>query len=112
LAVECRADDGRTRDGLAAIEHGHSRRAVDTERAWLREIGSGCNLPVGALATVAVDGTITLTAALGSLDGRVLLRAHGDGDDADELGARLARELLDDAGGRALLTDLRVEPVA
>ena len=79
LAVECRADDTRTRELLDPIEHRASRVAVDAERAWLREIGSGCDLPVGAHATVADDGTITLTAMLGTLDGRVLLRTRGRG---------------------------------
>ena len=109
LAVECRADDLPTRRLLAPVEHQASRIAVDAERAWLREIGSGCDLPVGAHATVADDGTITLTAMLGTLDGRVLLRTRGRGDDASELGPRLARELLDGAGGRALLSDLALE---
>ena len=109
LAVECRVDDLPTRRLLAPIEDQPSRVAVDTERAWLREIGSGCDLPVGAHATVADDGMITLTAMLGTLDGRVLLRTRDRGDDASELGARLARELLDDAGGDALLSDLELE---
>jgi hydroxymethylbilane synthase len=109
LAVECRVDDLPTRRLLAPIEDRPSRVAVDTERAWLREIGSGCDLPVGAHATVADDGTITLTAVLGTLDGRVLLRARDRGGDASELGARVARDLLDGAGGDALLSDLALE---
>ena len=109
LAVECRVDDTRTRRLLAPIEHRASRVAVDAERAWLREVGSGCDLPVGAHATVADDGMITLTAMLGTLDGRVLLRTRGRGDDASELGSRVALELLDGAGGRALLSDLALE---
>jgi hydroxymethylbilane synthase len=109
IAVECRADDDRTRTCLRPIEHRATRLAVDAERAWLREIGSGCDLPVGALATVDDSGTITLTAVLGTLDGRMLLRASGEGRDADELGRRLARELLVDAGGHALLSDVQLE---
>jgi hydroxymethylbilane synthase len=109
LAVECRTDDPATRRALAAIEHAPSRLAVDTERAWLREIGSGCDLPVGAHATVDDDGAITLTAVLGTLDGRMLLRARATGDDPQTLGSSLAHELLDVAGGRALLSDLELE---
>ena len=109
LAVECRADDEGTCRALGAIEHEASRRAVDAERAWLREIGSGCNLPVGAYATVADHGMVTLTAVLGTLDGRMLLRARGQGDDPHALGSQLAHELLDAAGGRALLTELALE---
>lgn len=107
LAVECRAGDERTLAAVAAIEHTPSRRAVDAERAWLREVGGGCDLPVGAHATVAGDGRITLTAMIGTLDGRVMLRDTDTGDDPEELGRRLARHLLDDAGGASLLADLR-----
>ena len=39
LAVECRADDQATRDLLAAIDHRPSRLAVESERAFLREVG-------------------------------------------------------------------------
>ena len=107
LAVECRSGDGDTRAGLAAIEHGPSRRAVDAERAWLAEVGGGCDLPVGAHATVDGRGRVTLTAIIGTADGRVLLRDTADGDDPVELGRRLARHLLDDNGGSSLLADLR-----
>lgn len=107
LAVECRVDDDDTRAALSAIEHGPSRRAVDAERAWLAEVGGGCDLPVGAHATVAHDGSIRLTAMIGTPDGRVVLRDTDEGDDPVELGRRLARHLLDDAGGSSLLEDLR-----
>jgi hydroxymethylbilane synthase len=107
LAVECRAGDDDTLAALAAIEHGPSRRAVDAERAWLAEVGGGCDLPVGAHATVDAGGRITLTAMVGTPDGRVMLRDTDAGDDPTELGRRLARHLLDDAGGSSLLADLR-----
>src|SRR5438874_1243377 len=60
LAVECRADDDETIELLRSIEHPPSRRAVDAERAFLASIGGGCDLPVGAHATVADDDTISL----------------------------------------------------
>ncbi|HEX2047573.1 MAG TPA: hydroxymethylbilane synthase [Acidimicrobiales bacterium] len=107
LAVECREGDRDTRAALAAIEHEPSRRAVDAERAWLAEVGGGCDLPVGAHATVAEDGRITLTAMLATPDGRIVIRDSDEGDDPLELGKRLARHLLDDAGGSSLLADLR-----
>ena len=53
LAVECRADDRRTSVLVAGIEHRASRAAVDVERAFLAELGGGCDLPVGAYATLA-----------------------------------------------------------
>ena len=106
LAVECRADDADVRERLASIEHGPSRLAVEAERAYLREIGEGCQLPVGALATVGADGGVALTGMIASLDGHTLLR-HGDhGDDAVALGRSVARHLLDDGGATALLSEV------
>ena len=107
LAVECRADDEATIAALAALEHAPSRRAVDAERAWLAEVGGGCDLPVGAHARVDGDGRIRLAAMIATPDGRVVLRADDEGDDPVELGRRLARHLLDEAGGSSLLEDLR-----
>lgn len=48
VAVECRVDDADTRRAVAAIDHAATRRAVEVERAFLAELGSGCSLPVGA----------------------------------------------------------------
>src|SRR4051812_39392653 len=91
LAVECRVDDDEVRAALAPIEHGPSRRALDAERAYLREIGEGCQLPVGALATIGSDGRFTLTGMIASLDGHTLLRQVGAGDDPVALGRSVAR---------------------
>ena len=52
LAVETRADDEATAALVAPIEHAPSRFAVDVERAFLAELGGGCDLPVGAHATL------------------------------------------------------------
>lgn len=97
LAVECREDDVRAREALARIEHAASRRAVDAERAFLAELGGGCDLPVGAYAEVDDEGSVRVRGLLASLDGHVVLRASGTD------GAALARHLLDDCGGRDLL---------
>lgn len=48
VAIECRIDDEQTRTILADIDDAPSRRAVERERAFLAELGSGCSLPVGA----------------------------------------------------------------
>lgn len=103
LAVECRADDGRTRSALAAIEHGPSRRAVDAERAYLAALGGGCELPAGAYAEVGAGGSIRLRAVLATRDGHVVLRHEATGDDPAELGAAVGEQLLDERGGRHLL---------
>jgi hydroxymethylbilane synthase len=105
LAVECRADDDETRDLLATIDHAPSRRTVTAERAFLAELGGGCDLPVGAHAAIDGSGTLRLTGILATADGRILLREtqEGDPDHGQEIGRRVARHLLDDAGGDYIL---------
>ena len=107
IALEARAGDAATLATLAAVEHRPSRLAVDAERAYLRQLGGGCDLPVAAHAQVAAGGVITLTAMLASLDGRVVLQAADSGVDPEVLGRSLARQLLDEAGGARLLESLR-----
>jgi hydroxymethylbilane synthase len=106
LAVECRADDAAMTKRLATVDHRPSRLAVEAERAWLRGVGGGCDLPVGAHATVDGDGAITLTAMLARADGRILLRHRDSGQDPERLGQEVAWHLLDGAGGRMLLEPL------
>jgi hydroxymethylbilane synthase len=48
VAVECRADDDAASMALRAVDDPATRRAVEVERAFLAELGSGCSLPVGA----------------------------------------------------------------
>ncbi len=106
LAIECRADDTETIAVLHAIQHADTRRVVDTERAFLHELGGDCDLPAGAHATLGDDG-IEITGMLASLDGRALIRERRVGTDPDQLGRAVARFLLDERGGRDLLADLR-----
>ena len=107
LAAECRTDDARTLARLRAIDDPLAHRAVDAERAFLAELGGGCDLPCGALARVdARDNSIVLEALLASLDGHVVLRTRVAGADALDVGTTAARDLLDAKGGRALLEDV------
>lgn len=105
LAVECRADDDTHLDAVRAIDDADVRRAVDTERAFLDELGGGCDLPVGALARVDPSG-VTVDALLASLDGRVVLRTTTRGEAPDATGRAAARDLIDQHGGRLVLEDL------
>ncbi|MDX2379443.1 MAG: hydroxymethylbilane synthase [Acidimicrobiia bacterium] len=57
VAVECRSGDDDTTAALVAIDHEETRRAVEIERAFLAELGSGCSLPIGA----HVEGARLLT---------------------------------------------------
>jgi len=105
LAAECRTDDDGTRELLAGIDDAGVRAAVTAERAYLAELGGGCNLPCGALGETADDGSLRLEALLGSLDGRISLRARVEGHDPVAVGVEAARRLVDEEGGRLVLDD-------
>ena len=112
LAVECRADDPDVAAALAAVDHLPSRVRVAAERRLLADLEAGCTAPVGARAELDGDD-LTLHAVAAAHDGSTVLRAEGtvrtaDHPDgpvaaADELGRRLAAELLD-RGARDLMT--------
>jgi hydroxymethylbilane synthase len=102
LAVECRDDDGLTRGLLSRIEHRPSRLAVDGERAFLAALGGGCDLPVGA-HVVAVDDGWRCEGLVADVAGTTVLRHAEVGSDPVSLGAGVARVLLDERGGSALL---------
>ncbi len=89
VAVECRADDEATIELLAAVDHGPTRVAVEAERAFLAELGTGCSLPVGAHS----DGA-TLTGFLADpASGRTVTRAALLGDHQAAAAAALARAI-------------------
>jgi len=106
LAVECRADDVSTIEMLWGIDDRAAHRAIDAERAFLAELGGGCNLPCGALASVHDEGSIAIEVLLATGDGRIVLRAGTNGTDAVAVGVAAAGALLDGHGGRFLLEDV------
>ncbi len=108
LAVECRADDARTRSALEAIDHLPTRRAVEAERALLAALGGGCLAPIGALCSLDGRGGLDLTGMVADAErGRMLRRSlQGPFDQAERLGRDLAADLLA-AGGADLLAAVR-----
>jgi hydroxymethylbilane synthase len=107
LAVECRTDDDDTLARVAAIDDRRVHDAVDAERAYLAELGGGCDLPCGALAHVTRGGDgdeITIEALLAATNGHVVLRATARDVDPVVAGRAVAAELME-RGGRSLLED-------
>lgn len=87
VALECRVDDDATRAALAHIDHAPTRGAVEVERAYLGELGSGCSLPVGAYADA-----VRLTTFLATDDARIAHRevVERSGDHPADLAAARA----------------------
>ena len=101
LAVQCRADDVETLELLAAIHDLLVAAAVGAERAFLSSLGGGCSLPVAAFAQKN-NGTIILTGAVISPDGRQSIRLSAVDEEPQRLGQRLA-ELVLERGAAELL---------
>jgi len=95
LGLECREDDGPTRQLLARIGDHDTRQAVLAERAMLFALGGGCLVPIGAATTLVAD-VLTLRGAVLSPDGhrRVAGEIAGPAAEAEALGQWLAAELL------------------
>lgn len=93
LAIECRADDERSRMLLRKIDHPVSRRCLEAERAFLFELGGDCDLPAGAFAEAqSVDGEVRVRAMLSDGE-RVVYRDEDVGTDGEVIGRDLAIRL-------------------
>ncbi len=104
LAITARETDARVRDVLAGYENAIARTEIEAERAFLAALDGSCRTPIAALArvngaalsfigeTLTPDGT-----ARWRRTATITLGADADGD-ARALGARLGREIRDEAG--------------
>lgn len=107
VGVECREGNQALRDLLARLEDAPTRAAVEAERALLRDLEGGCQVPIGAWAREE-RGTFFIEACVMSLDGRTYLRDQMEGSAAaaEALGKALARKLRA-AGADKILDDIR-----
>jgi hydroxymethylbilane synthase len=104
LAIQCRLEDEATTEAVAQLDDPDAHRCLDAERAFLAELGGGCDLPVGAHAVIGPDGAVELNGLVASPDGVVLLRRAIRGPGPSEIGRDLARQILDRCGGAEILS--------
>lgn len=103
LAVEAREADRRACEILSRLDHADTRAATSAERALLGELEGGCQVPLGAWARVE-DSAMVLDARVLAADGTESIHRQATGacDRPQELGRRLARELLEAGADRLL----------
>ncbi len=106
LAIEGRAGDERAASAVQSLDHEPTHKAVQAERAMLRHLGGGCQVPIAAHA-VAEDGALRLLGVVADLEGKTVISACASVvlDDPQTLGARVAEDLLRQ-GARAILESL------
>ena len=99
LAIETRAGFEK----VALLDHADTHTAIVAERAVLAALGGGCQVPIGAYATVS-EGRVRLLAIVAAPDGSQVVGAQAGGPAAEaaEVGARMAAYLLE-RGARRIL---------
>ncbi|HEY3375082.1 MAG TPA: hydroxymethylbilane synthase [Candidatus Aquicultor sp.] len=107
IAVETRENDPDVAELMQYLEDAETRFSVTGERALLRELEGGCQIPIGALGIVK-DGVLALDGMVAGLDGSKLIRDSiaGDPADANELGIALADKLRE-MGADEILAEVR-----
>jgi hydroxymethylbilane synthase len=103
LALVTRADDSMLRTRLAGLHHAATASAVTAERALLRRLEGGCQIPMGAIG-LPFEGGLRLWGLVVSPDGTRLVRGDltGKPQEAEALGHRLAEVLLERGAGEIL----------
>ena len=95
LGLEVRRDDGKTLGLIHFLNHEETQVTVEAERAFLRELEGGCQVPIAAFSRLE-GGRLDLEGMVAELDGSKIIRDRitGSRNEAEEMGIRLARRLL------------------
>jgi len=94
LGIECLSDNKQLISLLKEIEHPQTRDRTLAERAFLRDLEGGCQVPIG-VNTEINGGELTLTGIVASIDGtkRVKDTVSGSISEPEKLGSQLAQRL-------------------
>ena len=95
IGIECRVDDDFTHTLIAPLNHAESAICVKAERALLKRLEGGCQVPIAAYARI-VEGKLVMDSLVGSVSGDRIIREHSVGrtEDAAAIGTALAEALL------------------
>jgi hydroxymethylbilane synthase len=95
LGIETRAEDEATIAVVSKLNHKFTRVACTAERAFLRSLGGGCQLPIAAYGVVR-DKRISLDGLVADPQGRRIIRDRLSRslDEAEQLGTELGEQLL------------------
>ncbi|NOZ25705.1 MAG: hydroxymethylbilane synthase [Nitrospirae bacterium] len=95
VGIECRIGDEFINGLIRPLNHEETSMCVRAERAFLRRLEGGCQVPIGAYARL-VDGKIVMDGLVGSVSGDRIIkkRLEGGKDDVESVGTRLAEDLL------------------
>ncbi len=113
IGIETRQDDREIEEQIQSLNDKDSSIAVSAERACLKKLEGGCQVPIAALAQIS-GGTLRIDGLVGTIDGKRILREHLEGrlEEAESLGTKLADILLG-KGAKEILDEVyqRIGPV-
>ena len=103
LGIECVEGKPEVLEIIKVLEHTTTSRRCLAERAFLRELEGGCQVPIGVNSQINNDD-LTLTGMVASLDGKRLIRdqASGSAADPESIGIELAGKLKQQGAGAIL----------
>jgi len=107
IAIETLSENKQINDFLSQINHQDTLYQVTAERAYMRTLMGGCQVPVGSFSSIN-QNTLSITGFVSSLDGKLYLKETLSDDigNAEELGKKLAQTLID-KGANEILNQIR-----
>lgn len=103
LGIETRIGDEEIEEEIKFLNHEESFISITAERAFLKRLGGGCQVPIAAFGRVE-DGKLKLDGMVGSPDGKRIIRKYLEGDPkmAEGVGIKLAEILLEEGANEIL----------
>jgi len=105
IAIEIVEKRSDIKELLSPLNHHETEQAVRAERALMRKLEGGCQVPIGALAHVE-NGQVILRGMVASLDGIRMIKAEATGPDPEAVGLQVAERLVE-LGATAILAEIR-----
>jgi len=106
IGIECRVHDEFIYDLIAPLNHPSTSVCVKAERAFLRRLDGGCQVPIAAHARLE-DSSLIIDGLVGSINGDRIIRSHIEGkpEQAEQLGVLLAEDVLS-RGAKEILDEV------
>lgn len=110
VGIECRENDSAIISLIKGLQHEATAQTVVSERAVVRRLQGGCQVPIAAFATIE-NNQLHLRARVGEPDGKTLIEKScaGSVESGEEMGKKIAEELLA-AGANKILDSLLPNP--
>lgn len=106
IGIECRIGDTFINNIIAPLNHPETSVCVRSERAFLKKLEGGCQVPIAAHARL-IDGKIIMDGLVGSISGDRIIRGRieGNAENAEPLGVALAEDILS-RGAKKILDEV------